>query len=113
MKQWIIESVMADRPLVKRAGRLQLSWLAAELKIDRQKFYAGRGPEDLQELLQTLTLLATLEQEGKKDRDSNSETSGLRAALISQQKKIRSLQAEIKRLQNVEDQMHAGKAVVP
>ncbi len=104
---------MSDRPLVKRAGRLQLSWLAAELKIDRQKFYVGRGPDDLQEALQILTLIATLEQEGKKDRNINNENSGLRAALISQQRKIRALQAEIKFLQNIDDRVHAGKAVAP
>lgn len=113
MKHWVIESVMTDRPLIKRAGRLQLSWLAAELQIDRQKFYLDRGPDDLQEVLQVLTSLAKLSLECKQDKNFYAETSGLRAALISQHKKIRSLQAEIKRLQNVDDSVHAGKAVVP
>lgn len=97
-----------------RAGSLQLSWVASETGIDRQKFYPGRGPKDLHGLLTALSdyaKSATPTPTGT-SRKSDNNVSALRVALAAQHQKSRELKAEVSRLRLMHDLIHSGKPLV-
>lgn len=113
-QKWAVAYLSESAPLVLRAGSLQLSWAAAESGVPRQKFYPGRGPVDLQELISALGIYAksapTL-QTGFA-RKSDDSVSGLRAALASQHRKSRALRAELCRINVLHDLVHSGRPLV-
>lgn len=113
MKEWLMAAVISERPIVTRAGRIQLTWLAAQVDIDRQQLYPNRGPKDLQVVLDTFTSAVSFSsQTGRaQQRTLNKEASGLRAALALQHKKIQALQAQLNKTKLIEQRIHMGKAV--
>lgn len=114
LKQWAIPLVNAGHPLAMRAGNLQLSWVASEAGIDRQKFYPGRGPQDLHDLIAALCEYAksTSTSSTASSRKPGSDVSALRVALKAQHLKARELKAEINRLKLMHDLTHSGKPMV-
>lgn len=97
-----------------RAGSLQLSWVASEIGIDRQKLYPGRGPGDLQDLIPILSKYAKsiVHSSTTTNGKINNDVTGLRTALAVQHKKVHELKAEVSRLKLVHDLIHSGAPLV-
>ncbi|MEB0043589.1 hypothetical protein [Pseudomonas sp. MH10] len=114
LKKWAIQFLSTGNTLVMRAGNLQLSWVASESGIDRQKFYVGRGPKDLQELIAALSEYAKSGSSSSigPTRKSDNDVSALRVALAAQHQKSRELKAEVNRLKLMHDLTHSGKPLV-
>ncbi|MGE8067119.1 hypothetical protein [Pseudomonas sp. NPDC089569] len=114
LKKWAISMLTEGHPLAMRAGNLQLSWVASESGIDRQKFYPGRGPKDLHELIAALSEYAKSGPTSStgSSRKPGNDVSALRVALKAQHLKSRELKAEINRLKLMHDLIHSGKPMV-
>jgi hypothetical protein len=114
LKKWAISVLSEGHPLAMRAGNLQLSWVASESGIDRQKFYPGRGPKDLHDLIAALSEYAKScpSSSTGSSRKPGNDVSALRAALKAQHLKSRELRAEVNRLKLMHDLIHSGKPMV-
>ena len=114
LKTWALSVIAEGRFMVMRAGNLQLSWVASEIGIDRQKLYPGRGPGDLQDLIPILSKYAKsiVRSSTTTNRKVNNDVTGLRTALAVQHKKVHELKAEVSRLKLVHDLIHSGAPLV-
>ena len=114
LKAWALSAVVEDRFMVMRAGNLQLSWVASEIGIDRQKLYPGRGPGDLQDLISILSKYAKsiVHSSTTTNKKVSNDVTGLRTALAVQHKKVHELKAEVSRLKLMHDLIHSGKPLV-
>ena len=114
LKTWALSVIAEGRFMIMRAGSLQLSWVASEIGIDRQKLYPGRGPGDLQDLIPILSKYAKsiVHSSTTTNGKINNDVTGLRTALAVQHKKVHELKAEVSRLKLVHDLIHSGAPLV-